>query len=165
MEFIEAIRSLRARVHVTITSQDGVFPRVIQHGRNVTVDAYPNGFADRWDMYRNQHLVVLPRKYGGLCIPALEAMACGVAVMMPDCSPNATWPGPRVPSRRGRRHRTPYGAVQMFTVHPLQMAQHIDRLANNREMIADEMELAWDWANLNAWDDLGPMLYDDKLRR
>lgn len=46
------------------------------------------GVEDRWSMYRDQSVLVLPRRYGGLCLPALEAAACGVAVSMPACSPN-----------------------------------------------------------------------------
>jgi glycosyltransferase involved in cell wall biosynthesis len=40
-------------------------------------------------------VMVLPRKYGGLCLPMQEALAAGVPVIMPDIEPN----GYRLPSQ------------------------------------------------------------------
>lgn len=40
------------------------------------------------DMYKTGDLLVLPRKYGGLCLPMQEALAAGIPVVMPDVSPN-----------------------------------------------------------------------------
>lgn len=160
IEFIEAIPSIREKVHVTIVGQDGMFPRQIRHGHNVTVDAIPAGVDDRWDMYRNQHVLVSPRKYGGLSLPVLEAMATGMCVVMPNCSPNEIWPGPRITARRGRQHRSPLGPFPTWTVHPMDVAQQIDQLARNREVLHDEMEVASDWAAQNSWSELKPRIYD-----
>lgn len=44
--------------------------------------------ADYMDMYRDGDLLVLPRKYGGLCLPMQEALAAGIPVIMPDIEPN-----------------------------------------------------------------------------
>jgi len=35
-------------------------------------------------LYQEHEIFALPIKYGGLCIPALEATACGLALVMPD---------------------------------------------------------------------------------
>lgn len=43
---------------------------------------------DYMDMYREADLLVLPRKYGGLCLPMQEALAAGIPVIMPDIEPN-----------------------------------------------------------------------------
>jgi len=40
------------------------------------------------DMYRSGDVLVLPRKYGGLCLPAQEALSTGMPVIMTDISPN-----------------------------------------------------------------------------
>ncbi len=40
------------------------------------------------EMYEDGEIMVLPRRYGGLCLPLWEAMACGIPVIMPDISPN-----------------------------------------------------------------------------
>lgn len=40
------------------------------------------------DMYAEGDVLVLPRRYGGLCLPMNEALAAGMPVIMPDISPN-----------------------------------------------------------------------------
>jgi glycosyltransferase involved in cell wall biosynthesis len=40
------------------------------------------------DVYKNQDCVILPRKYGGLCLPLNESLACGLPVIMTDIEPN-----------------------------------------------------------------------------
>lgn len=39
-------------------------------------------------MYRQGDVLVLPRRYGGLCLPAQEALSTGMPVIMTDISPN-----------------------------------------------------------------------------
>lgn len=159
VDFMEAVTSLRSRCEVTVVGQDGWLPQVRKVPTNVTLVEQSTGVQDRWEMYRNKHLVVLPRRYGGLCLPALEAMASGCAILMPDCSPNDTWPGARVKARKGYMHRTPFGHIQTHAVHPLELAQHIDRHANV-EYRRKHQEEARNWAELNSWRDLKPLLYD-----
>lgn len=157
--FVDALASLRDRVHVTIIGQDSWLPPARRLGRNVTVDLNPVGVADRWEMYRNQHVVVLPRRYGGLCLPALEAMSSGCAILMTDCEPNRIWPGPRVEARRGRVHRSPFGQIQTWEVHPLRLASAINQFANidyRRRHMAD----AAAYADLMSWSELKPITYD-----
>jgi hypothetical protein len=97
------------------------------------------------------------------CLPALEAMACGLTVLMPDCSPNFIWPGPRVTARKGRVFRSPFGKVQTFSVHPLDLISTIDRLAQKRDRLRDEMDEAVEWAINNRWCEVRPRLYDPLL--
>ncbi len=40
------------------------------------------------DLYSEGDLLILPRKYGGLCLPMQEALSCGIPVIMTDVSPN-----------------------------------------------------------------------------
>jgi glycosyltransferase involved in cell wall biosynthesis len=43
---------------------------------------------DNTEMYKEMDLLVLPRRYGGLCIPMLESLSAGIPVIMPNISPN-----------------------------------------------------------------------------
>lgn len=43
---------------------------------------------DYQDMYKTGDVLVMPRKYGGLCLPMQEALAYGIPVIMPDIEPN-----------------------------------------------------------------------------
>jgi len=67
---VSALRRVRRKMHVTIIGLDGELPKV-QAGpsnRNLTVEYHPDGFDNHWDMYRNQDVLVIPRRYGGLCL-------------------------------------------------------------------------------------------------
>ncbi len=163
-EFAEAVASLRQKIHVTIVTQDETLPRRAKPAKNVTVEAITGGVADRWSLFENQHLLVLPRKYGGLSLPALEAMSCGVPVMMTDCSPNEIWPGPRITARKGRVLRTPFGKIQQVSVHPIEVAGMIDRLARGREELTEHMADARRFATDNSWAKLKPKFYDPLLK-
>ena len=43
---------------------------------------------DNSEMYQSGEILVLPRKYGGLCLPMLEALSWGLPVIMPNITPN-----------------------------------------------------------------------------
>ena len=163
LEFIEAVAALRQRVDVRIVTQDATVPRKIRHHQNVDVEVITGGVADRWDLYEGMHMLVLPRKYAGLCLPAQEAMGCGLAVMMTDCSPNEIWPGPRIKARKGRIQRSPFGKIQTYGTHPIDIAQLIDRYARDRDRLIADMDEAQTWALNNNWTELKPRLYDPFL--
>jgi glycosyltransferase involved in cell wall biosynthesis len=40
------------------------------------------------ELYERGDILVLPRRYGGLCLPMQEALAAGIPVVMPDIPPN-----------------------------------------------------------------------------
>jgi glycosyltransferase involved in cell wall biosynthesis len=40
------------------------------------------------DIYDGYDCLIMPRRYGGLCLPMQEALGCGIPVIMPDISPN-----------------------------------------------------------------------------
>lgn len=40
------------------------------------------------DLYADGDVLVLPRRFGGLCLPVNEALARGIPVIIPHCSPN-----------------------------------------------------------------------------
>ncbi len=160
VEFIEAIPWMRGRIHVTIVTQEQRLPLTPRPKGSVTVDVITGGVEDRWSMYEDQHLVVLPRKYGGLCLPAQEATACGVFVMMTDTPPNDTWPGPRIERRKGRTQRSPFGPIQTWTVHPMDVGHRVSRFAEQRDLVAAEQADAQRWASANTWDALAGRYHD-----
>jgi len=128
---VQALRRTRQRMDVTIIGLDGQLPHVQKsaHNRGLTVNYIPDGVTDRWDMYADQDVLVLPRRYGGLCLPALEAGVMGLAVMMPDCSPNEELAAIRVPVRRTEPLQLACGEIQASVVNPLDLAAALDDLA------------------------------------
>jgi glycosyltransferase involved in cell wall biosynthesis len=133
---VQALRRVRQPVHATIIGIDGQLPQVQRGGNNrLTVEYHPDGFDDRWEMYRNQDVLVLPRRYGGLCLPALEAAACGLAVMMPDCSPNSELASVLVPVRRWTPITFAAGTIRVAECASVDIAEQIDHLARDRDAL------------------------------
>lgn len=46
---------------------------------------------DHQDMYAMGDVLVMPRKFGGLCLPMQEALSAGMPVIMTDIEPNRQW--------------------------------------------------------------------------
>lgn len=131
-----AVGSVRATMQMSIYGLDGELP---DHRINpqVTVEKFPDGVEDRWSMYEGRHVLVLPRRYGGLCLPALEAAACGLAVIMPDCPPNAELASILINPRRTRSMNLPCGPVVSAETNPLDLAGVLSDLAQSGEVLAE----------------------------
>jgi glycosyltransferase involved in cell wall biosynthesis len=108
----------------------------------------------RWEMYQDQHLMVLPRRYGGLSLKVHESLDSGVPVIMPDIEPNRRWPGPRTPAARGKRILVPCGPLHTFNADPHAIAAEIDLLARDRSLLEVEQRAALKWAEENSWSHL-----------
>lgn len=52
----------------------------------ITVDR--SSPVDEKELYRDFDAVIMPRRYGGACLPMTEALASGLPVVMPDIDPN-----------------------------------------------------------------------------
>jgi glycosyltransferase involved in cell wall biosynthesis len=116
--------------------------------------------ADRWSMYSGSHALVLPRRYGGLCLPVQEAMASGLVVIMSDCAPNYIWPIVPVSGDTGRTISMQTGPVETYDVYPNHLANAIKSLASNRDKLAGTKARAGEWAEANSWANLAQTYYD-----
>ena len=143
---VEAIRHIKRPMTLRIIGQDG--PNTIFRERNVdcpehvTLELIETGVDDRWSLYEGAHVCLLPRRYGGLCLPAIEALACGVVPMMPNCSPNEIWPISVLTATRGRSHLTPYGHVETEVTNPLHLAHHLDDIERDRSYLQTKRDEA-----------------------
>lgn len=155
-DFVGAIPRLRYPVEVTIVSQDGWLPDV-RAPKHVKVNRVMTGIADRRAMYEGQHLVVLPRRYGGNCLPAAEACAAGCALAMTDTAPNEMWPIVLLAARAAPGHHTPFGRIKTVGVRSSTIADVIDRLNANRSKLAEHQARSLLWAANNSWDALRPV--------
>lgn len=152
-EFIESLRHVYEQVHATIYTQDPNGVSALPGYRsNITVDVRAGSVIDRWSMYAGQHVLVLPRRYGGLCLPALEAQACGLSVVLPDVAPNNIWPGQRITIQGMKGHLAPYGYVPSAVISPRAIAKTIDQLAADRRQLRRDMHDSTMWAINNRWD-------------
>lgn len=158
--FLRSLRSVKETVTVRVTSQDPRLPRVQGVPRHVVFD--PGG-SDHWQLYSRADVLVMPRRYGGLCLPVQEALACGLAVAMTDVSPNPqTWPVMPIPAAPGALINTPAGKIPIHDPAPDAIAETIDRLARDPQLVAELQASARAWAAANTWDALRP-LYEAEL--
>lgn len=118
----------------------------------VTVERLPE-LADRHAMYADVDLLVLPRRYGGLCLVAYEAAAAGIPVVMPDLSPQSTWSGvvtfPTLPAHHVESMRG--GRFQVHEPDPHALADVLQTVASiptPRALWSDE---ARQWAESLSW--------------
>lgn len=82
------------------------------------------------DIYKGADALILPRRYGGNCLPLNEAISTGMPVIMPDISPNnqfidATW---LVPAAIVGQFE-PRTVIDIYDVHPRALAAKIDEFA------------------------------------
>lgn len=124
----EAIKSVRNRATFIIKSQQGINFRNRNRHAELQVD-FTNK-ENYWENYTGG-VLVLPRKYGGLCLPINEALAAGMPVIASNCSPNNLW----LPEEwlvGGRE----YGVLHckrkcaMFETSPKLLAQKIDEFCD-----------------------------------
>lgn len=110
-----------------------------------------------WELYETGDVLLLPRRYGGNCLPLNEALSAGMPVIMPDVSPNnqllpREWllPATKVGEFKPRM------VVDIYGVEPEDLATKILEFA---AMDIDEMEtqnlLADAIAKSISWDALG----------
>jgi hypothetical protein len=153
----EGAEHCRFDVEISSYSQAGPVGAPQRLGLTQFYDLKP--VEDRWTMYDGQHALILPRRYGGLCLPALEAMSSGLAVIMTDCSPNMDWPIIPLESEPSRHLQMQCGIVETFDARANNVGSIMNHLYINRQILADAQEKAWDWAQENTWEKLAPMYF------
>lgn len=144
-------RTQSPRLDVRIASQDRNLRRVAGgRRRQVTLSTEVD---DYWMLYPGHDLLLLPRRYGGLCLPAIEAMGAGLAVAMTDVEPQAsTWPILPIPARATHRPmRTPAGMIAVHDTDPRLLARTLDRWASSPDEVADAQHAARQWAQESSW--------------
>lgn len=155
---LNAVRRLDASVHLTITTQNpkGIRVPPVRSGQ-VEIEVTRGDVADYADLYDGHHLMVMPRRYAGLCLPVQEALGAGLAVAMTDTAPNRRWPILPIPVAPAGYIRCQAGLVPVVNAAPAGLRQTLTRVATNRDRLAEAQSAAREWAAANTWDVLGPL--------
>ena len=148
---------------IYVHTQDEHLPRVRNLKPGVALHLLPGGKRSRPELYAGMHLHVLPRRYGGLSLPAAESLASGLGLAMTQVPPNPqTWPIVGLRGHWEGRQATPSGEVRSFSADPVFLARTLDTLARNPERVAELQTAGVAWAKANAWSELAPM-YRERL--
>lgn len=118
--------------------------RQLTHIPGVYIDIHDQGaneVEDQRELYeQGHHVILIPRRYGGLCLPMLESLSYGLPVIMPNIEPNRT----ELPSewlvnvRKGRsiktKHRVEtYDAQPDSIIHTLETFRDMSQEVYNQE--------------------------------
>lgn len=148
--FMAALRYVTEEVDVTVWTQDRAFP--IESRMSKTVNYTLSRRAENyWEIARNAHLVVIPRRYGGLCLPAIEALGSGAVLGMTDCNPNTIWPIEPISCRPGVSVPCPFGLAPAWDAEPRDIAHLIDYLASDAKLTRARQEESREWAFEHSW--------------
>ncbi len=148
--FIAGVKQMRAPCEVRVITQDERLPQAQFH-KNVRVEAITGGVKDYWDLYTGSNVLVLPRKYGGLCLPANEAAGAGLALVMTDTSPNMSWPITPLKVHTKQHVRVPGGQITLAGANYNNIAQVLDDLATDHEKRWEMQRLSRMWAEARSW--------------
>jgi len=149
-------RALR-RVSIDVTVRVYTQERTLDLGPvpgNVNLRVHCGGVDDRFDMFAGAHLLMMPRRYGGLCLPVQEAMSVGVAASMPAITANGWWPVDLFDAAPLGQLQMPGGVVETAGVRAEPIAAAIDRLGTDRAELGALQDRAWEWGQANTWDAL-----------
>lgn len=163
-DLLAALQHVTARVEVTIRCQDADYvSKLLRHTvpSNVQLGINCADTANYWDNYSGD-VLVMPRRFGGLCLPAQEAIGAGMPVIMPDISPNQWLPADwRVPATHDGRF-TARVPVDLYTVDHRALAAKIDQFATDPAFFAEACARTRQLAVEMSWDALKPE-YDHVL--
>lgn len=128
---LAALQLLREPCEVTLVTQERALPGQVVAPRHVTWRVVTGGVDSPADLYADADALMYPRRYGGLSLVTSEAMAAGLAVVMPDVSPNTeVWPVCPMPALKGPLVSTAAGPIRSAEVDPPALAAAMDTFAD-----------------------------------
>lgn len=133
--------------------------------QGVEIDIHDQGtneVKDQRELYeQGHHVILIPRRYGGLCLPMLEALSYGLPVIMPNIEPNrAELPEEWLTSAtRGKNIRTKnrietYDPDIQSIVWTLERFRDMDTLRYNEEREKANVLYKAHQAQLSKWREL-----------
>lgn len=155
----KAAEQLRAEVNVDIYGSplDGDYTPPGTHAHV----SYRPAVADHWDLYADADLLVMPRRYGCLSLPILEAAAVGVPTLTTDLEPQRSWfarwaPWLLVPAGDPQPAVMKAGIIDVYQPVPGAFAVAMDRLAGRADVLDSFREEIRTWAEARSWEKMLP---------
>lgn len=150
-----AMRNVRQPMRVTVTTQMSSMHRPSRLPRHVSYTPVVGNRPDYWRLYAGHDVLVMPRRYGGLCLPVNEAMGAGLAVIMTDVEPNRYWwPAAKLPVEGGDTIPTQLGDTWSHRPSVSALAEMMDTLASDHGLLLAMQEHSREWAEEHSWDAL-----------
>lgn len=157
-DFLAALQFVKSDIEVTIHCQ---LSQMLEHRDipgNVKLHIEHGDTKNYWDNYVNQDVLVMPRRFGGLCLPMQEAMGAGMPVIMPNISPNnvmlpSDW---LVPAVQASQFMTKQRFIDVYETGAHCLAALIDKFASDEKFYVAAAAQARYLAELGSWESLMP---------
>jgi hypothetical protein len=96
---------------------------------------------NRAELYSGFDLMILPRKYGGLCLPMNEALMSALPVIMTDISPNNQVLPMKWLVKANYQGRVEFkGPVDLYETDPLELAKMVDRYMQHTNIAEEKVK-------------------------
>jgi glycosyltransferase involved in cell wall biosynthesis len=159
-DLLQALQYVTAEVTVTIKCQDVSYvPQLLNRFRvpeNVTLVVDSTDVENYWDNYHGD-VLLMPRRFGGLCLPVNEALGAGMPVIMPDIAPNNSWlpsdwlvPATHAGTFKAKQH------IDIYSVDHRAYAAKIDALAGDPGLYTKAKTEALELREQYSWNKLRP---------
>lgn len=167
IDVLTALKHVAADITMTIRCQKAGYVEnlIDSHGitwpSNVDLRIIAGDTENYWDNYTGQHALILPRRFGGLCLPANEAIAASMPVIMTDIDPNNTWL-PRnwlVPAHQTGAFRAKQ-FIDVFTADPIGLGIKMHQLATDPGFYTEAKRKAQQLRYRLSWDTMRPYYQD-----
>lgn len=159
-DLLAALPYVRSRVTVTIRCQDPAYVPSLLHARtvpsNVELVVVSADIPNYWDAYRGADVLVMPRRFGGLCLPCNEALGAGAPVIMPNISPNEWLPADWLVPATKTGSFMAKTRIDVHTTDPRALAAKIDQFATDSAFYTTGETIARDLGERNSWEALLP---------
>ena len=110
-----------------------------------------------WERDPGASMMLLPRRYGGLSLPALEAFAAGVPVVMPTIPPNEDWPIIPVKAKRGNDLQMKPGRMPVYDVAQSSLLTTVVHWMGDTAKLEKQRRVVYEWAREHSWENLEPV--------
>jgi hypothetical protein len=128
-------------------------------GERTYVELIVRPAKEYWQLYDDADALLSPRRYAGLSLPAMEAMAAGLALVMTDCEPQQSeWPILPLPAAVSGSVQIAGGSIPLANVAPEVLAARMDWLADHPDEIAAGKRRARAFAERMSWERLAPQI-------
>lgn len=111
-----------------------------------------------WEIYNNEDVIIMPRKYGGLNLPLNEAMSSGMIPLMLDIPPQNGFlhPDSLIPAEFSK-NISPRPVFPIFDCPPQALAAKIDWIANQSDEYVEQLSnFSNTYADSISWETLLP---------
>ena len=148
---VEAMNHVSSNVKLYVRSQ---FP-IKQINKGSKVKSVYGKVGSNRDLYRDESAFVIPRKFGGLCLPMNEALSLGMPIIVSDCDPQNRWVPEvlRVKAIKGKEIMT-RNKINLYECAPKDVAERIDFLYDNPDVFSDLSTWANEYSEQISWNSL-----------